>query len=415
MERNNRFVFTKRRVERLKPESKRLSYYDRKCPGLELRVSPIGGKVFYVLGKNGHRKRLGPFPVIDVKLARIMAMTARADMEQGIRAVQRERLGDAWQAYRQDLTDRECTPRSVQSAHDCYKDLEKWSNRYLVEIAVEMVLKLKRDVREKSGKSTSNNVVGLLRAIFNFAIKRGFEGDNPASELGEYRIESRTRFVEPHELWGFITSLEDRGDVLGDVCLAGLFTGVRRASLFTARWADVDFERKRWSFVAKGNIKCAVYFSDYVEALFRRRRAEVPEEQECVFYNPLTGSEVSNWGHPLWKAEMAARRLPRETPYKSIPHEIVFHTLRHTFITYALRAKISLPTVQKMVGHTLGERSATMRIYAHSGEAWEREGFQTVANLILETARKWKPQEVAIGQTVEQDVDVEAVFLRSQR
>lgn len=390
--RANKFPFTDKRVERIEAKRSRESFYDSKCPGLELRVSETGYKVFYLIGKRGRRKRIGQFPTLSVKIAREVANEKRLTIELRIPPVQRETLLDAWEKYREDLAKRECTKDTFRRYDSYFAKLKAWHALRLEEISQEMVTDYQGKVMRKTGAGSANDSLKMLRALVNFAAKRGWKGISPTLGIREYRIQSRTRFVEPQELPRFVAALEERKDVFSDLILVALFTGVRRSGIEKARWADIDLERRVWRCVSKGKRVSRIYFSDYVLDIFRRRRIIARAGSEFVFENPFNEKPLGWVRRVMYRAEMAARGLPVDTVYLKVKNEFSLHTMRHTFITYALQAGVPLQVLESMVGHAL-PKSVTVRVYGHSIETWERDGFKKVADLILSLARESGPKE----------------------
>jgi integrase len=382
----NKFPFTDLRIRRLKPEEKRRCFYDAKCPGLELRVSPTGYRAFFFVTQGGRRYRLGQFPPLTVKLAREVANEKRVCLELGISEVQRESLGDVWAKYRENMIERDCRPTSVQLFERCFRGLAHWKRRRLDRITYDMVKELVDRIRARGQFGRAKNTLRLLSAIFNFASRRGWVGRSPVQGIAYPKVRTRTRFVEPHELHGFIATLEERKDVFGDLILVALFTGARRSEVQEARWEDVDLERRCWTFVGKGETWRSVYFSDYVFEIFRRRRRESPLNAPYIFENPFTERPLGWVRRVMYRAEMVGRGLPIDTPYLSVKNQFSMHVLRHSFITYGFQAGIPMQVLQKMVGHSV-DRRITVAVYGHSTEEWEREGFQKVADLIRQVAK----------------------------
>jgi integrase len=387
----NKFPFTDIRIRRLKPEGRRRCYYDAKCPGLELRVSPTGYKVFSFVTHGGRRDRLGQFPPLTVKIARGIANEKRLCVELGVTPVQRETIGELWKRYRQDMVERDCRLTSIQLFERCAREFEPWRHLRLDRVTQDMARELSDRIRARGEYGRAKNTLKLLSAMYHFASRRGWVGRSPVQGIAYPKIRSRTRFVEPHELHGFITTLEKNEDVFSDLILAALFTGARRSEVQRARWADVDFETRRWRFLGKGDKARFVYFSDFVLELFERRRRLAAPNSRYVFENPFTDRPLGWVRRVMYRAEMAARGLPVDTPYLSIKNQFSMHTLRHSFITYGLQAGVPLQVVQKMAGHTTDPR-ITVAVYAHSTEEWEREGFQRVADFIRQLARESKPK-----------------------
>jgi hypothetical protein len=136
--------------------------------------------------------------------------------------------------------------------------------------------------------------------------------------------------------------------------------------------------------------------------IFRRRRSLSGSDSVYVFENPFTDRPLGWVRRVMYRAEMAARDLPADTLYLSVKNQFSMHTLRHSFITYGLRAGVPLQVLQKMAGHTTDPR-VTVSVYAHSTEEWEREGFQKVADLIRELAGSFQPESDGKESTAASD------------
>ena len=80
-------TLTTKSLDAMKPATtKRYEVRDAKTPGLHVRVSTTGTKVFYTLVRpNGSRRRvkIGPYPVISLADARRRAMEIARDVELG--------------------------------------------------------------------------------------------------------------------------------------------------------------------------------------------------------------------------------------------------------------------------------------------------------------------------------------------
>jgi integrase len=388
--RDNKFPFTDFRVGKLRSLRKRRCYYDTNCPGLELRVSPSGYKVFSFVGHRGRRTRIGQCPPVTVQIAREVANEKRICVELGVNSVQRESLGELWEKYRQNMADRGCKQRSIMMFERCFRHLEHWKNRRLERLTPDMVLDQLKVFRDREEFGLAKNTMKLLSAMIHFAVRRGWVGRNPLTGIKFNEKRTRTRFVEPHELFGFISNLEERKDVFGDLVLFVLFTGVRRSEAFSAAWADFDLERKKWRCTGKLGIERTIYLSDYVLEILRRRRKLSGLNAAFVFENPFTDRPLTWVRLVMFRAELAARGLPLDTLARSVKNQFSLHTLRHTFITYALRAMVPVQVLQAMVGHTT-EKRTTIAVYAHSTEEWEREGFQKVADHMRKLAWEERP------------------------
>jgi hypothetical protein len=84
-------ALTNKTLEALKPQAKRYEVHDLHCPGMSVRVSAQGQKVFSVkfrYGLDQKRMKLGVFPRITLATAREKAMDILRQVDEG-RAVHR--------------------------------------------------------------------------------------------------------------------------------------------------------------------------------------------------------------------------------------------------------------------------------------------------------------------------------------
>lgn len=90
-------ALTNKTLEALKPEAKRYEVHDMHCPGLSVRVSPQGQKVFSVKFRNGlaqKRMKLGVYPRITLATAREKAIDMLRQVDEGIDPTKRRRSPD---------------------------------------------------------------------------------------------------------------------------------------------------------------------------------------------------------------------------------------------------------------------------------------------------------------------------------
>ncbi len=100
----------------------------------------------------------------------------------------------------------------------------------------------------KGGRGVAARTVGLLGAIFTFAVGRGFRGDSPARGVKRFQDGKNERFLSAAELarlGGALNAAEREGEnslAVAAIKLLAL-TGCRKAEILTLRWENVDFER----------------------------------------------------------------------------------------------------------------------------------------------------------------------------
>jgi hypothetical protein len=171
--------FTKTYIERLPiPESGRVTYKDTKLPGLQLRVSNSGSKVFCLRSNlNGKTVRvtLGKFPKVTVEQARKLAKGKLAELAKGDQPNKVKKADEAKSTTLRKALEDYITSHSNLSARSV-SDYRANLNLYLTDWLDKPLLKINRDAVEKRHKqigekspTQANRTMRILRAIFEYA------------------------------------------------------------------------------------------------------------------------------------------------------------------------------------------------------------------------------------------------------
>jgi integrase len=336
---NKKFVFTRKALRDLKPPRKGcVQFYDTTVRGLAVGAWASGVKSFRVFRKfkgRAYRAPLGLFDpnmpdthelpdgaeplhylgnraALNVRMARKIAMAVMAQLDVGIDPTETSSqarhgmtLGKLferyaafrrsegkktvpalvwmWQRYLGELPDSPRKPRGAQRKKA--PGSVNWERRRLQEISYEQVSSLRLDLGEKVGNTTSNRVIELLRAIYNFAREqRLYRGDNPAEGSGKFQLRSRKRFLETDEVQRFFEALDalplDQQDFV-DYVRISLFAGARRGNMLRMRWDELNLDGARWTvsgeFMKNGDPLTIPLVQEVIEILRRRAKTADPE------------------------------------------------------------------------------------------------------------------------------------------
>lgn len=206
----------------------------------------------------------------------------------------------------------------------------------------------------KGGQGAANRTLGMLGAMFEFAIEQGFIATNPARGVKKFKEGRPARFLSNAEmvrLGDALRSAEAEG--VNVYALAAirllLLTGCRRNEILELRWEQVDFES---GFLRLGESKTgakAVPVGAPVLSLL----SELPR----VAGNPYVIPGEKAGGHlvgiqKIWAKVRGAAEL----------EDVRLHDLRHSFASVGARSGESLLVIGKVLGHKTS--SATAR-YTH--------------------------------------------------
>lgn len=152
------------------------------------------------------------------------------------------------------------------------------------------------------------------------------------------------------------------------ILLLFLSTGIRRNELCSLKRGDLKTEGKKiWLYVwGKGGRqrRIPIRSRDLIEAVANYwERGKYRNDHKAPFFLTLGRKGEKDvrpitWATVRWLVKKYAKLA-------KIPKNIHPHSLRHTFITHALRASGDLPAVQKIAGH---RNISNTQIYLHTDD-----------------------------------------------
>ena len=216
--------------------------------------------------------------------------------------------------------------------------------------------------KRQEGKAVKSilNYVGLLHAMFAFAVRRGWCARNPVAlvEKPRGRRNLDIRFLDVQELEALFaaTPTDARGTTERVLYLTAAMTGLRRGELLALRWQDIDwtagvvrvrrnYTRGQFGTPKSGRSSRAVPLAqrvrDELRLHYERSRFQAPAD--LVFCHPQLGVVLDPAN--LRRRFQAAARQAGLRPVR-------FHDLRHTFGTRMAAAGAPLRWIQEWLGHS---------------------------------------------------------------
>ena len=229
----------------------------------------------------------------------------------------------------------------------------------------------KRGAELTGGLGVASRTVGLLGAIFTFAVAEGIRPDNPVHGVMRPADGRRDRRLTDAE-FGQLGAALERATAAGAwpatpaVVRFLALTGWRSGEALGLQWADLDLTR---------------------------RTAILPDTKTGRSMRPLSAAAVAvlasmklrTAGHVFQGqagGELSAlpRSLARIVAGAGLPPDITAHVLRHTFASVAADLGYSEPTIATLIGHK--GHSITSR-YIHSADAVLLAASDAVADHIV--------------------------------
>ena len=181
-----------------------------------------------------------------------------------------------------------------------------------------------------------NRILSLLVAIHNSssvlppAVKRK---PNP---------QARTRWLDSEEWLRLRKALREESETLADLAEFSVATGLRENNALGLRWDQMDLRRRVAWFYAdqmKGRVPHGIPLNDDAMAVLERRRGI---HKVYVFPSPDTGKPYYKASNRAWYAALRKSKLKGTG--------VVWHTLRHTWASWAVMGGATLDEVMEMGG-----------------------------------------------------------------
>jgi integrase len=211
----------------------------------------------------------------------------------------------------------------------------------------------------RGGKGTASRTVGLLGAIFAYAVRHRMRRDNPVRGVTRFADGRRERRLSDAEYEMLGTALEKAAsEKVWPAAMAAArilaLTGWRSGEALGLRWADVDLARRTATL---GDTKTGRSMRPLSHAACDVLRSLTRAVDDALVF-PATRGEGRMSGFPKFWARIAA--------LGELSASVTPHTLRHSFASIAGDLGYSETTIAALVGHK--GRSITSR-YVHAADA----------------------------------------------
>ena len=388
-----RFLFTKTRILAIPtPDAgKRVTYYDTKTPGLQLRVSSTGVKTFSVYRRlklgEPERVTLGRFPAMTVEQAQKLASEVNAEIEGGANPAEAKRalrgeptLAEFFSEYGDRHGSKKLSWRDDQQRFRDYL-LPALGKRKLSAINKPMLSRVLSDA-ERAGKSagTVRQIRALASALFSKAVDWGYLTASPAIDLKvSGKSVTRDRFLQPDELARFFEAVvAEPNDIIRDLILLALLTGARRSNVCAMHWREIDLKAGVWKIkrTKNGEPQTITLCPEAITIL---------EARQAATANGFVFPGSGRTGHITEPRKGFERVLERAgIPHgRDVENGMVLHDLRRTLGSWQARTGASLAIIGKSLNHKSQQATA---IYARLDLDPVRQSVNTATAAMFEAA-----------------------------
>jgi integrase len=249
------------------------------------------------------------------------------------------------------------------------------SKKSLSEIETYHVETLKITLQQKNlSSSTISQIIGLIRRIYSHG--RHLFGKRFAEVAPQDPTEgvktpqgqnARIRYLSVEEVDSLLRIAQERRDaVMLEIIRLALYTGLRRAEIAELKVGNIDLENRIiYVLDPKSGRDESVDLPDQILLELQRRIAD--RDRSAFVYEGENGKAINSISHRFKKI---VDQAGLNKGIQDNRERVVFHTLRHTFISWLVINGADIRTVQEMARH----RSLDMTLrYAHLAPSAKRD------------------------------------------
>lgn len=353
---------TDREIQNFKAQEKRYSVKDKLNNGLFIEIKESGVKSWhyrYTLNSKQERLVLGRYPDLSLKDARQLRDEAASLVAKGISPKQEKTkpkgilFSEYGERYLNEVIKKDRTnPYNMILClnNDIYPMM---GHIPLDQVTIEDIRRTIWRKKEQGYDAAANQVRGLLKRMFDYAMTLGLVPYNPVLAIPSrhvFKAKSRNRYLDPNEIKTYYTTLLNsriyRPRKLG--LLLSLLTLVRKSELLRAKWEHIDFDKRVWLIPetkadsATGHSReMLVYMSDQVIEIFKELKT-IAGDEPYVFVGRKTGTHIShNAFNTAQKAALAMTNIP----------DFTIHDLRRTASTLLNEQGFNSDAIEACLNH----------------------------------------------------------------
>jgi integrase len=225
--------------------------------------------------------------------------------------------------------------------------------------------------RVTGGETAANRALGLLGAIFAYAVRKDMRPDNPVRGVTLFADRKRERRLSDDEYATFGESLRKTEKVLWPPAVGAArfiaLTGFRRGEVLALKWSEIDPGRRTATLADTKTGKSIRPLSHAACGLLRG----LSRTGDLVF--PPSRGDGQMAGFPkLWA---------RIAKLGDLPDDVTPHVLRHSFASVAADLGFSELTIAALLGH---KKASVTSKYAHHADAVLLAAADAVSDRIVE-------------------------------
>lgn len=321
------------------------------------------------------------------------------------RGEKRLALADVWRMYEKSPKRRDLAPATIIAKRGAWMHFASWMEAnhpevvQLKQLTSEIVGEYLRVLKIDHCATTYNSRVCILREICRVLGDEAGIVDDPWTGIRLLTDDSHTRreFTR-EELQRILRSVEEM-EIRGGggewklLFLLGIYTGQRLGDCCCLKWCEVNLERGVIQLIPrktrkhmKGRPVTIPIHPALKEAL---NEVKVRGEGGGEEWNLYVCPSLAEWyiGGEHWRISRGLEEIFKKAGIKTsvkiegrktATPDATFHSLRHSFVSFAVNGGVPLPIVQSIVGHS---SNAMTRHYYHENEEVLRKAVAAIPNV----------------------------------
>ena len=250
----------------------------------------------------------------------------------------------------------------------------RFADKEISQIAPLDLERLKKEMRDAGkAEATVRHALCLMRQAFNKAVAwQLWKGENPCKGVAfPSPNNARQRFLNQEEAALLLTALREHSPQVARIAALSLYGGVRLGEVLGLVWSNVDLKNGIiYVQDTKNNESRPIFITEPIRQVLRELGKRKPDE---LLFKSKTGNPVQ-WLSKSFAATVKELKLNEGV---SDPRErVTFHTLRHTYASWAVMAGVPLYVVGKALGH---KTLVMTQRYSHLAPDSHRAAFEAVA------------------------------------
>ena len=212
---------------------------------------------------------------------------------------------------------------------------------------------------------TINRKISTLKSFFKYHLKRGNIENTPMFNITSPKISKRLPvFIKEKDLADLTrvlkTNTEDWNGLNTKMLITVFYsTGMRLSELINMKEKQVDFSRKQFKILGKGNkeriIPAGAELLAIIKEYINEKRKTFEKADDVLLVNAKGKKLYPKYAYNLVRGILTeeVKTLDKKSP----------HVLRHTFATHLMNNGANLDAVKELLGHA---SLASTQVYTHN-------------------------------------------------